>query len=88
MEELHQALEGRNSELQSAALKSDFRIERNLIREIQQHLATLKSLRWKETRPHIGRGQAEVARGPVKGRPQHWRQGDARDRTFLDGGRR
>jgi hypothetical protein len=69
--------------------KTDFRIERNLIRAVQQHLATLKNLRWNETRPHVRQRQiGEVARGPAKGRPQHWRQGDARDRTFLDGGRR
>jgi hypothetical protein len=69
--------------------KTDSRIKRNLIREVQQHLATLKDLRWNETRPHVRQGQVgEVARGPVKGRFQHWRQGDARDRTFVDGGRR
>ena len=63
--------------------------ERNLIREVQQHLATLEDLRWNETRPHVSQGQiGEIARGPGKGRPQHWRQGDARDRTFLDGGQR
>jgi hypothetical protein len=69
--------------------KTDLRIERDLVEEVRQHLAAIKNLRWKETRAHVWHGQAgEVARGPAKGRPQHWRQGDARDRTFLDGGRR
>lgn len=80
MEEVHQA----SDELQSTALESDFRIERNLIREVQEHLATLKDFRSNESRQAQVGG---VARGPAKGRPQHWRQGDAGDRTFLDGGR-
>jgi hypothetical protein len=69
----------------AAKRKSDFRVERNLRAEVEDYLRKLQYLRWKEGRPY--RGGGDVARGPAKGRPQHWQRGDAHDRTFVDGGR-